>query len=49
MCRQCLNSNTSEIMLLIHSPQCENNEVTAIRTLDEPLLYWKNCLYKNPS
>ena len=27
---------------------CEQEELTAIKTSNEPRLYWKNCFHKNP-
>ena len=39
ICRQCLNSYTSENMLKIHKPKCENNEITTIRTSTESHLH----------
>ena len=41
ICRRCLNSYTSENMLLIHKPKCENNDITTIRISPESHIYWK--------
>ena len=49
ICRRCLNSYTSENMLRIHKPKCENNDITTIRTSTESHLHWKNHFHKNPS
>ena len=48
ICRRCLNSYTSKNMLKIHKPNCENNDITTIRTSNEPHLYWKKHFHKNP-
>ena len=39
ICRRCLNSNTSESMLMLHKPKCENNDITTIRTSSDSHLY----------
>ena len=41
ICRRCLNSYTSENMLMLHKPKCENNDTTTIRTSSESHLHWK--------
>ena len=48
ICRQCLNSHTSENMLGIHKPKRENNDITTIRTSPDSHLHWKNHFHKNP-
>ena len=48
ICRRCLNSYTSENMLMLHKPQCENNDISTIRTSNESHLLWKNHFHKNP-
>ena len=48
ICRRCLNSYTSENMLKLHKPKCENNNLTTIRTSGESHLHWKKHFYKNP-
>ena len=48
ICRRCLNSYTSENMLRIHKPKCENNDITTIRTSSESHLHWENHFQKNP-
>ena len=48
ICRRCLNSYTSENMLRIHKPKCENNDKTTIRTSSDSHLHWKNHFQKNP-
>ena len=35
ICRRCSNSNTSQNMLMIHKPKCENNDITTIRSTSE--------------
>ena len=47
--RRCLNSYTSEKMLLLHKPNCENNDITTIRTSPESHFHWKSYFQKNPS
>ena len=41
MCRRCLNSYTSENMLMKHKPKCENSNLTTIRTSPQSHIYWK--------
>ena len=48
LCRRCLNSYTSENMLKIHKPKCENNDITTIRISSESHLHWKKHFHKNP-
>ena len=48
ICRRCLNSYTSDNMLMIHKPKCENNDITTIRTSSESHLHWKDHFHKNP-
>ena len=48
ICRRCLNSYTSENMLMLHKPKCENIDITTIRTSNESHLHWKNHFHKNP-
>ena len=48
VCRRCLNSYTSEFMLTLHKPKCENNGITTIRISSESHLHWKNHFPKNP-
>ena len=47
-CRRCLTSYTSENMLRIHKPKCENNDITTIRTSSESHLHLKKHFHKNP-
>ena len=42
ICRRCLNSYTSENMLILLKPKCENKDITSIKTSNESHLYWKN-------
>ena len=48
ICRRCLNSYTSEIMLRIHKPKCENKDITTNRNSNESHLYWKYYFHRNP-
>ena len=48
ICRRCLNSYTSENMLIKHKPKCEYNDITTIKTSNESHLYWKKHFHKNP-
>ena len=43
-----MNSYTSENMLMLHKPKCENNDITNIWTSPEFHLYWKKHFHKNP-
>ena len=47
ICRRCLCSYTSENMLMLHEPKCENNDITTIRTTNESHLNWKKPFHKN--
>ena len=46
ICRQCLSSYTSENMLMIDKPKCENIDITTLTTSNESLLHWKNIFMK---
>ena len=48
ICRRCLSSYTSENMLMLHRPKCENNDITTIKTSPHPPLHWKGHFHKNP-
>ena len=48
ICRRYLCSYTSENMLMLHKPKCENNDITTIRTSNESHLNWKKHFHKNP-
>ena len=48
ICRRCLNSYTSENMLMKHKPKCENDDTTTIKTSLESHIYWKKHFHKNP-
>ena len=39
MCRRCLTSYTSENVLKIQKPNCENHDITAIRTSSDSHLH----------
>ena len=48
ICRRCLSSYTSEHILKLQKPKCENNDKTTIRFSNESHLHWKNHFHKNP-
>ena len=48
ICTRCLSSYTSENVLMLHKPKCENNVITTIRISPDCHLHWKNFLNKNP-
>ena len=48
ICRRCLNSYTSVIMLLLHKSKGKNNDISTIRTSKEPHPYSKKHFHKNP-
>ena len=48
ICRRCLNSYTSENMLTKHKPECENNDITTIKTSNKSHLHWGKHFHKNP-
>ena len=41
ICRRCLISYTSENLLMLRKPKCENNDITTIRTSPDSHLHWK--------
>ena len=47
ICRRCLNSYTSQNMLMLHKQKCENSDITSIRNLNESHIYWRNHFHKN--
>ena len=46
--RRCMNSYTSENILLLHKPKYESNDITTIRTSTESHIHWKKYFHKNP-
>ena len=48
VCRRCLNSYTSENMLMIHKPKCETYDITTIGTSSEPNYQWRKKFHKKP-
>ena len=48
ICGRCLCSFTSENILMLHKPKCENNDNTTTRTSNESHLNWKKHFHKNP-
>ena len=48
ICRRCLSSYTSESMLMEHKEKCGDDNITTIKTPNEPHLKWKNHFHKNP-
>ena len=47
-CRRCLNSYTSENMLIKHKQKCGDENITTIKTSSESHLHWKKHFHKNP-
>ena len=43
-----MNSYTSENLLRIHKPKCENNDITTVRTSPDSHFHWKKLFQKNP-
>ena len=43
-----MSSYTSENLLKLHKPNCENNDITTIRTSGESRISWKKHFHKNP-
>ena len=43
-----MNTYTSENMLILHKPKCENKDITTIRTSKDSHLNWKKLFHKNP-
>ena len=48
ICRRCLNSYTSENMLIRHEEKCGDDNITTIKTSNESHLYWEKQFHKNP-
>ena len=48
ICRRCLCPYTSENMLMLLKPKCENNDITTIKTSKESHIFWKIHFHKNP-
>ena len=48
ICRQCLNSYTSENMLMKHKQKCGDDNITTIKTSNESHLHWKKHFHKKP-
>ena len=48
ICRRCLNSYTSENMLIKHKEKCGDDNITTIKTSNELHPYWKKHFHKNP-
>ena len=49
VCRRCLNSYTSQNIMIKHKQQCGEQDITSLRLCNEPHLYWKKkCFQKNP-
>ena len=48
ICRRCLNSYTSENMLIKHKQKCGDDNITTIKTSNESHLHWKKHFHKNP-
>ena len=43
-----MNSYTSENMLILQKPECENYDITTIRTSSESHILWEEHFHKNP-
>ena len=48
ICKRCLNSYTSENLLMIHKSKCENYVITSIRISSESHFHWKSHFHRNP-
>ena len=48
ICRRCLCSYTSENVSIKHTPKCENNIITCIKTSNKTHVYWEKHFHKNP-
>ena len=48
ICRRCLNSCTSEKMLMIHKPKCGEDDICSVRSSIESQLHWRKPFHKNP-
>ena len=47
ICRQCLNSFTSENMLIIHKPKRKKIHITIMKSSSKSHVCWKNHFHKN--
>ena len=47
ICRRCLSSYTSEIMLIKHKQKCGDDTITTIKTSNESHIHWKKHFHKN--
>ena len=45
---RCLNSYTSQNVLIKHKQQCGEQDITSLRTSNESHLYWKKIFHKKP-
>ena len=43
-----MNSYTSEKMLILQKPQCENYDINTIRTSSDSHIHWEKHFHKNP-
>ena len=48
ICRRCLYSYTTQIVLINHTQNCDQQEITSIKISTEPYVYWKTHFHKNP-
>ena len=48
MCRQSLNSYTSEKLIIKHKQQSDGKQITNNKTSSESHFYWKNLFRRNP-
>ena len=48
ICRRCLSSYKSQNVLFKHKQQCEQQNLTSVRTSNEFHLYWNKHFHKNP-
>ena len=48
LCRQCLNSYTSENMLMKHKEKCADDNIITIKTSNESHLHWNKHFHNTP-
>ena len=48
ICRHCWSSYTSENMIIKHKQQCNQKQITSIKTSYESRLYYENLFHQNP-
>ena len=48
VCRRCMSPYSIQNIRTKHKQRCDQQEITSVRTSNEPQLYWKKHFHKNP-